>query len=120
MQRLAKEVGADDNMLRFAVINGLKPEICNHVTRTQPTKWSDLVHHAKIDEMCVPESPPLELAVKLEAIQDQLDQLTKVRSVSPVCVAGRSDSHTSHHMENTEAGLQRPLFLRNRLKTTSI
>ena len=27
---------------------------------------------------------------------------------------------TSHHMENTEAGLQRPLFLRNRLKTTSI
>jgi len=25
-----------------------------------------------------------------------------------------------HHMENTEAGLQRPLFLRNRLKTTSI
>jgi len=24
---------------------------------------------------------------------------------------------TSHHMENTEAGLQRPLFLRNRLKT---
>ena len=27
---------------------------------------------------------------------------------------------TSYHMENTEAGLQRPLFLRNRLKTTSI
>ena len=37
MQRSAKEVGADDNMLRFAVINGLKPEIRNHVTRTQPT-----------------------------------------------------------------------------------
>jgi len=37
MQRLAKEVEADENMLRFAVINGLRPEIRNHVTRTQPT-----------------------------------------------------------------------------------
>ena len=35
--------------------------------------------------------------------------------------SSRSVYHiTSHHMENTEAGLQRPLFLRNRLKTTSI
>jgi len=44
--------------------------------------------------MCAPESPPLDLtlAVMLDAIQDQLDQLTKVCSVSPVCVAGRSDS----------------------------
>ena len=104
MQRLAKEVGADDNMLRFAVINGLKPEICNHVTRTQPTKWSDLVHHAKIDEMCVPESPPLELAVKLEAIQDQSDQLTKARSVSPVCVAGRSESRRESSRSDSRTG----------------
>ena len=44
MQCLAKVVEADDNMLRYAVINGLKPEIRNHVTCTQPTTWSDLVH----------------------------------------------------------------------------
>ena len=27
---------------------------------------------------------------------------------------------SSHHMEKTEAGLQRPLFLRNRLKTNTL
>jgi len=32
----------------------------------------------------------------------------------------RTSHHITYHMENTEAGLQRPLFLRNRLKTTSI
>jgi len=44
--------------------------------------------------MSAPETPPLDLAlaVKLEAIQNQLDQLTKVRSASPVCVAGHSES----------------------------
>ena len=43
--------------------------------------------------MSAPEPPPLDLtlAVQLEAIQDQLNQLTKVRSVSPVCVAGRAE-----------------------------
>ena len=70
----------------------LKPEVRNHVTRTQPTTWNDLVYYARIGEMSPPEPPPLDLtlAVKLEAIQDQLDQRTKVRSVSPICVAGCS------------------------------
>jgi len=106
MQRLAKEVKADENMLRFVVINGLKPEICNHVTRTQPTTWNDLVYHARIGEMSAPETPPLDLtlAVKLEAIQDQLHQLTKVRSVSPVYVAGHSESRCVSSRSDSHPG----------------
>ena len=49
------------------------------------------------------------------------------RERPPVAVAQKLQGYTlirnlitSHHMVNTEAGLQRPLFLRNRLKTTSI
>jgi len=113
MQRLAKEVEADENMLHYAVINGLKPEIRNHVTRTQPTTWNDLVYHARIGEMSAPEPPPLDLtlAVKLEAIQDQLDQLTKVRSVSPVCVAGRSESrHESSRSDSRTRSQKRVRF----------
>jgi len=34
-QHLAKQVGADDQMLRFSVLNGLRPDIKNHVNRTQ-------------------------------------------------------------------------------------
>jgi len=70
MQRLANEVGADDLMLRFAVINSLNPEIRNHVTRAQPNTWTDLVKQAKVGEMCVPVVQPLDttLTVKLEVI----------------------------------------------------
>ena len=83
-------------MLRFAVINGFNPEIRNHVTRAQPTTWTELVQQAKVGEMCmtVPASTDPTLAVKLEAIQDQLTQLAlnKQRAASPVCFAGRSES----------------------------
>jgi len=101
VQRLANDVGADELMLRFAVINGLNPEIRNHVTRAQPNNWTNLVQQAKVGEMCVPVLQPSDdtLAVKLEVIQDQLKQLTdekaKPRSVSPVCSAGRSDRRDS-------------------------
>ena len=54
MQRLAKDVSADEDTLRFAVINGLNPEIRNHVTRSQTTTWTYLIYHAKVGEMCVP------------------------------------------------------------------
>jgi len=96
MQRLAREVGAVEDMLRFAVINGFNPEIRNHVTRAQPTTWTEVVQQAKVGEMSmtVPASTDPTLAVKLEAIQDQLTQLAlnKTRAASPVCFAGRSES----------------------------
>ena len=89
MQRLARKVGADDTMLRFAVINGLRPDIRNHVTRCQPTTWKDLLENAKVGEMCVPVSTTSDtaLSVQLELIQDQLEQLTNQKmghSTAPV------------------------------------
>jgi len=81
MQRLAKQVGADDTMLRFAVINGLRPDIRNHVTRCQPITWKDLVDNAKVGEMCVPVPTITDTAVsvQLELIQDQLKQLATLK-----------------------------------------
>ena len=37
MQHLAKQISVDDQMLQFAVLNGLRPDIKDHVTRSQPT-----------------------------------------------------------------------------------
>jgi len=91
MQRLARKLDADDSMLVYAVTNGLNAEIRNHVTRSQPTTWTDLVHHAKIGEMCVPVLAQTDttLFVKLEMIQDQLKQLSNEktqpqRAISPI------------------------------------
>jgi len=33
MQRIARQVGADDRMLRFSVLNGIRPDIANYVTQ---------------------------------------------------------------------------------------
>jgi len=67
--------------IAFAVINGFNPE---------------LVQQAKFGKMCmpVPSGSDPTLAVKLEAIQDQLTLLTlnKTRTASPVCFADRSES----------------------------
>ena len=86
MQRLAKDVSADEHMLRFAVINGLNPEIRNHVTRSQPTTWTYLIYHAKVGEMCVPVPSQTEatVTIKLELIEDQLKQLTAEKQTRPI------------------------------------
>jgi len=57
MQRIAKRVGADNTMLRFAVLNGLRPEIANFVTQKQPTDLENLLETAKLGEMCVVNQP---------------------------------------------------------------
>jgi len=48
MQNPAREVKADEHVLCYAVLNGLKSEIKNHVTRVRPTTWKYLVDSAKV------------------------------------------------------------------------
>jgi len=81
MQNLAKQ------MLRFAVLNGLRPDIKNHVTRAQPTDWRTLVEAAKIGELCTPETSVTDGAVaglntQLSLVQEQLKQLMNQRTTS--------------------------------------
>ena len=85
MQRLAKDVGADNTMLRFAVINELRADIRNHVTRTQPTDWQGLVDSARVGEMCVPvpSAQDPEVSKQLVLIQETLKRLEPNRSKTP-------------------------------------
>ena len=78
MQNLAREVEADEHMLIYAAMNGLNNEIKNHVTRSQPNTWKELVETAKVGEMCVPEAPSNDssVTVQLELIKDQLKHLS--------------------------------------------
>jgi len=85
MQNLVREVEADEHMLIYAAMNGLNNEIKNHVTRSQPNTWKDLVDAAKVGEMCVPEAPSNDssVTVQLELIKDQLKHLFSAQG-SPV------------------------------------
>jgi len=87
MQNLAKQINADEQMLRFAVLNGLRPDIKNHVTRAQPTDGRTLVEAAKVGEMCTPETSVIDgavagLNIQLSLVQEQLKQLMNQRTTS--------------------------------------
>jgi len=78
MQRIAKRVGADDKMLRYAVLNGLRLEIASFVTQKQPADWENLLEAARLGEMCVATQPNTDTLVtsQLTQMQDQLRQLS--------------------------------------------
>ena len=78
MQRIARQVGADDRMLRFSVLNGLRPDIANYVTQKQPTDWQSLLEAARVGEMCSTTHSQSDTVVtsKLSQMQDQLRQLS--------------------------------------------
>jgi len=69
MQRIAKRVGADNRMLRFAVLNGLRPEIANFVNQKQPTDWEKLLEAARLGEMCVADQPNTDTLVTKQLTQ---------------------------------------------------
>ena len=78
MQRIAKQIGADDRMLRFSVLNGLRGDIANYVIQKQPTDWKQLLEAARVGEMCTTAKPQTDTVVtaQLTLMQDQLHQLT--------------------------------------------
>ena len=77
MQRLAKSIDAYDQMTRFAILNGLRPEIATYVIQRQPTNVKDLLDAARIGEKCVikPETDST-VTTQIAQVQDQLRQLT--------------------------------------------
>jgi len=86
MQKLASQIGAHDDILRFAVINGLRPEIKNHVTMQQPSSWEALVEAARVGEMCSPvvtQTDP-NVALQIELMRDQLNQLAVDKRVAAI------------------------------------
>ena len=78
MQQLAKFVGAEDKMVLFAILNGLRPEISSYVTQKQPKDVRELLDHARVGEMTSPISAEKDTAtsVQLALVQDQLRELT--------------------------------------------
>ena len=77
LQQLSKSVGADDKMVRFAVLNGLRTPIANYVTQKQPKDMTELLEAARIAELtCSVSEPESAVSVQLACVQDQLRQIT--------------------------------------------
>ena len=95
MQQLARSIQAAENMARFAVLNGLCPEIANFVTQKQPktmTEPLDAVRMAELTNPTVAE-PDVTVSAQLAGIQWQLKQLTaKWENTAVASVNGNQES----------------------------
>jgi len=54
VQRLARNIGADDNMTMYAIINGLKPNIAAYVTQKDPKTTQEVIDAARVAELTNP------------------------------------------------------------------
>jgi len=75
MLRLGKQFGANDDMPRYAILNGLRDEIAKYVIQRQPTDMNALLEAARIGEMCCT-TTTTEANAELTALQEQLHQLS--------------------------------------------
>jgi len=88
MIKIGKAIEISDQMLQFAVLNGLRPELATYVTQRQPENMTDLLQAARIAELTLPASKDTELHSKVDRLMAHWEklstaQVTERRSPSP-------------------------------------
>ena len=63
--KIGKAIELSDQMLQFAVLNGLRPELATYVTQRQPENMSELLQAARIAELTLPPSKVLNYMIRL-------------------------------------------------------
>ena len=67
MIKIGKAIEISDQMLQFAVLNGLRPELATYVTQRQPENMADLLQAARIAALTLPASKDTELHSKVDS-----------------------------------------------------
>ena len=80
MRKLAKDIGADDNMTIFAILAGLKPNIANYVTQMKPTTLTELTTHARVAELTTADQS----SDQLMELKEEIKQLSSKLTAAPV------------------------------------
>ena len=97
MRHAAKLVEADEKMLLYAVLNGLRAEVASFVTQRQPQDVKELLDFARVGELTTP--PPATenesaMSVQLALVQDQLRELTTKLDTPKVASVSSSNART--------------------------
>ena len=104
MQRLGRQVGAPEDMLRYAILNGLRQDIRQYVTSQQPTDLNALLEAARVAEMCFPTQstdPNAALTAQLNVMQEQLSKLTAKMDTPTVSAVTQRDELRSSRPSST-------------------
>ena len=76
MQKLGKIVGINEEMLNYAILNGLKPHIANFVTQRAPRTIDELMAAARIAELTIPAPRDADLHAKVDKLVNSWDKMT--------------------------------------------
>ena len=82
MVKAGKTIQMSDQMLQFAVLNGLRPELATYVTQRQPENMADLLQAARIAELTLPVSKDTELHDKIDRLMLNWDKATAAQVMS--------------------------------------
>jgi len=85
IKKIGRRIEADDQLLRYAAINGLRAEISAHVIRQQPETLAEVIAAARIAEITTPPSTTSGLGKieeELRRLSAKLDR-TSTAAVSP-------------------------------------
>jgi len=82
MVKAGKTIQMTDQMLQFAVLNGLRPEIATYVTQRQPESLTELLQAARIAELTLPVSKDTELHEKIDRLMSHWDKATAAQVTS--------------------------------------
>jgi len=95
MLKIGKAIEMSGQMLQFAVLNGLRPELARYVTQRQPESMSELLQAARIAELTLPPSKGTELHDKVDRLTAHWDKLSTAQVIerrSPSPASGTSFS----------------------------
>jgi len=93
--KIGKAIEMSDQMLQFAVLNGLRPDLATYVTQRQPKSMSELLQAARIAELTLPPFKDTELHDKVDRLMAHWDKLSTTQVTkrrSPSLASGTSFS----------------------------
>jgi hypothetical protein len=108
MCKLAKLCSADENILKFAIINGLKPYISVQVTQAKPATIDKILEVARLAELAMPRAavanPDSAISQQLAEMQTEMRRLmTKVDKAMVSNVRSRTPTPERRvHFEQAE------------------
>jgi len=105
MTKLGKLIQADEKMMRYAILNGLRSEIATYVTQQKPTNIDQLLAESRVAELTMPSQPTHDSALHAKA--DRFVDSWEKMSVNPIR-DNRSPTPTRKQVTFTPADRQSP------------
>ena len=96
MIKLGKVINVSEDMLRYAILNGLKPDIATYVTKRNPQSLEELLAAARVAELTLPPARDTSLHAKVDRFMDSWEKLSTAQVHEPTRSRPQSPNSNLH------------------------